>query len=260
MHHDFYRHAEYYDIAFSYRDVLKETDFLVEMFRRHGGRPLQSAIELCSGPGYHAIELARRKVRSAALDLAPDMIRLLRAKADVAGVKVDGFVDDMRSFEIDQRFDLAYNLLTSISYLTTNNDILAHMKNTAAHLTDGGLYVVENNHPKDFFVGDHFAESKWTMVQGDVAVETSWMFEAPKISWVDQTYVVKARYRVTDGDARHEFVDEAPLRMLLPLEMSALAAQAGLRLMASFGDWDVAQPLDDGPGSWRNIAVFRKGG
>ncbi len=260
MHHDFYRHAEYYDIAFSYRDVPKETDFLVEMFRRHAGRPLQSALELCSGPGYHAIELARRGVRSAALDLAPDMIRILKTKAAAAHVKVDGVVDDMRSFQLPQRFDLAYNLLTSISYLTSNDDLLAHMKSTAAHLTDGGLYVVENNHPKDFFEGEHFKESKWTMEQGGVSVETSWMFERPKITWVDQTYVVKARYRVTDGDKRHEFVDEAPLRMLLPLEMTALAAQAGLRMVAAFGDWDVARPLDDSPASWRNIAVYKKGG
>ncbi len=249
MHHDFYRHAAYYDIAFSYRDVAKESDFLVEMFRRHGGRPLQSAIEL-----------ARRGVRSAALDLAPDMIDRLRTKADAASVKVDGVVDDMRTFKLEQRFDLAYNLLTSISYLPTNEDLLVHMKNTAAHLTDGGLYIVENNHPKDFFEGEHFKESKWTMEQGGVSVETSWMFERPVISWVNQSYVVKARYRVTDGDKYVEFIDEAPLRMLLPLEMSALAAQAGLRLVAAFGDWDVAQPLDDGPGSWRNIAVYRKGG
>jgi SAM-dependent methyltransferase len=260
MHHDFYRQAEYYDIAFSYRGVPLEVDFLQAMHAKHAHRPLTSAIELCCGPGYHALEFARRGVRSAGLDLAPDMVRILRAAAESQGLTVQGVVDDMKAFQLAERFDLAYNLLTSISYLTSNDDVLAHMRTVAAHLEDGGVYVVENNHPKDFFEGEHFKPSQWTMQRDGLVVETTWMVDRPKISWVDQTYVVKARYRVKDGDKTLEFVDEAPLRMLLPLEMSALAAQAGLKLVASFGDWDERRPLDDDPASWRNIAVFRKGG
>lgn len=259
MHHDFYKHAEYYDIAFSYRDVKGEVDFLLALSERYG-RPPRAALELACGPGYHALELARRGVQATGLDLAADMVRILSEKAKAAKLDVHGVVGDMKSFRVPGRFDLAFNLLTSISYLLTDDDLDAHFATVAQHLEKGGLYVVENNHPKDFFEGEHFKESRWTMTRDGVSVDTSWMCEPPAKSWVQQRYRVKARYVVDDHGKQIVLEDAAWLRMLLPLEMSRHAAKHGLRLVGSYGDWRFDQPLDDSEASWRNLAVYVKDG
>lgn len=260
MHTEFYRQAEYYDIAFSYRDVRKETDFFYGVWDRHARRPLKSALELCCGPGYHALELARRGVSSAGLDLSADMVRVLDEKARAERLAVTAHCADMRDFALPRRFDLALNLLTSISYLLTNEDVLRHFGAVADHLEDGGLYLVENNHPRDFFEGDHFRPSRWTMERDGVVVETTWMARPPRINLVDQTYEVTARYEVDDKGKKLAFEDQAPLRMLLPPEMRLMAAQKGLALVGAYGDFSLGQPLDDSDRSWRTIAVFQKAG
>lgn len=259
MHTDFYRAAEYYDVAFSYRDVPGEVSFLLALADRYGGRPVHSALELACGTGYHTVELARRGVRATGLDLSADMIRVLAENGRKQGLDVHAVVGDMARFDVPAaRCDLAFNLLTSISYLLTDADVDAHFACVARHLQPGALYVVENNHPKDFFTGEHFRESKWTMERDGVVVETSWMAEPPALSWVEQKYRVKARYTVDDRGKKLVLEDEAWLRMLLPLEMSRAAAAAGLRRVAAFGDWRFDRPLDDSDASWRNLAVFRK--
>lgn len=258
MHHDFYKHAAYYDIAFSYRDVAGEVSFLLALCDRFVGRPVRSALELACGPGYHALELARRGVPSWGLDLSADMIRIVNDKAAAARRDVHGVVGDMQRFSLGRTFDLAFNLLTSISYLLDDESIDAHFATVAAHLSQGGLYVVENNHPRDFFEGAHFEESRWTMERDGVVVDTAWMYERPEISWVEQKYRVKARYVVDDHGQRTVLEDAAWLRMLLPLEMSRHAARHGLRRVAAYGDWRFDRPLDDSPASWRNLAVFQK--
>lgn len=258
MHQDFYRAAAYYDIAFSYRDVAGEVAFLQALARTHAGREARSALELCCGPGYHALELARRGVAAAGLDLSAEMIGILDDKARAQGLVVQATVGDMKAFALDRRFDLVCNLLTSISYLLSDDDLDAHFATVAAHLAPGGIYVVENNHPKDFFEGDHFKESRWTMERDGVTVDTAWMYEPPVVSWTEQRYRVKARYTVDDHGARTVLEDAAWLRMLLPFEMNRHAARHGLQHVGAYGDWQLDRPLDDSAASWRNLAVYQR--
>ena len=257
-HQAFYRQALYYDIAFAYRDVPTEVSFFEGAFDRHAGRPLQSVLELASGPGYHAIEHARRGVRAVGLDLSPEMIQILRDKARDAAVEVQGVVADMRRFNLGFPVDLALNLLTSISYLLSNDDISEHFGTVAAHLNPGGIYIVENNHPRDFFSGEHFKPSNWSMSRDGIVVDTTWCAVPPKLHLIEQTYEVTARYAINDHGKTTTFEDHAPLRMLLPLEMSVLAAQKGLELVGQYGDLRLDQALDDSDQSWRTVAVFKK--
>jgi SAM-dependent methyltransferase len=258
-HQEFYRQALYYDIAFAYRDVPKEVSFFEACFDRHAKRPLRSVLEIASGPGYHAIEAARRGRRAHALDLSPEMIQILRDKARAQAVDVQGIVADMTRFKLDQKVDLALNLLTSISYLLTDEALLEHFGAVAACLEDGGLYIVENNHPRDFWSGDHFKPSNWREERDGIVVETTWCAVPPKLHLVEQTYEVTARYKIDDHGKKLAFEDHAPLRMLLPLEMKQMAERNGLQLAGWYGDLRLDQPLDDSDQSWRTVAVFQKG-
>ena len=66
-----YTLPQIYDIAFDFRDVPGEVDFLLEAYSRHLGRRAKSAIELACGPGYHVREMARRGIVSDGLDREP---------------------------------------------------------------------------------------------------------------------------------------------------------------------------------------------
>jgi SAM-dependent methyltransferase len=264
-HHAFYDDAHAYDVAFAYRDVEAELDFLLAVARTHGQGEPRSFLELAAGPGYHALAAARRGLSSTALDLSAPMIARAREKAAAAGVVVDGIVADMADFTLPAPVDLACNLLTSISYLTSTQALHHHFRSVARVLRTGGVYVVENNHPRDYWTREHFQPSRWTMsaTEGDRALEVtmSWIDEPPVVDIVAQTYSVKARTEVIEraptGEHRRTLVDQAVLRMIWPQELVAHGLAHGLTLARFYGDLDVDVAIDD-PQAWRTVAVFVK--
>ena len=254
-HTAFYDDARAYDVAFSYRDVEAELTFLTAVAQRFGRVAVDSVLELASGPGYHAVAAARRGLKATALDLSAPMIERALVKAKAEGVVVDGVVADMARFTLPAPVDLAFNLLTSISYLLSTKDLHAHFGSVAAAVRSGGVYVVENNHPNDFWTREHFQPSRWTMQQGDVEVFTSWIDEPPVIDVVQQTYSVVARTEVNDAAGKRTLTDKATLRMVWPQELKAYGEAHGFTLAAFFGALDLAIEIDD-PKAWRTVAVF----
>jgi len=258
-HHAFYDDAHAYDVAFSYRDVDAELAFLLRAAQVELGREPKSVLELASGPGYHAVKAAQKGLRAIALDLSAPMVERAHVKAKEAGVEIAGIVADMADFTVDQPVDVAVNLLTSISYLLDVTTLHNHFKSVAAALNPGGVYIVENNHPNDFWNREHFVPSRWTMKQGDVEVFTSWIDEPPAIDIGRQTYTVACRTEVTERGQTRVLKDQATLRMLWPQELRAYGAAHGLRLAHFYGAFDERIALDDAK-AWRTLAVFVRAG
>jgi SAM-dependent methyltransferase len=264
-HQAFYDDAHAYDVAFSYRDIPAELDFLLAAARAHGTGEVASFLELAAGPGYHAVAAARRGLRATALDLSAPMIARAREKARDSGVVIDGVVADMADFALPAPVDLACNLLTSISYLTSTKALHDHFGCVARALRSGGVYVVENNHPHDFWTREHFEPSRWTMTatDGDRSIEvfTSWIDEPPAIDVVAQTYKVKARTEVKEsspsGTHQRSLEDRATLRMIWPQELVAHALAHGLSLARFYGALDTGVAID-AVDAWRTVAVFVK--
>lgn len=264
-HHAFYDDAHAYDVAFSYRDVDAELAFLLAMAERHGSRgPARSFLELASGPGYHAVKAAQRGLRSVALDLSAPMVERAKAKAEAAGVVVEGIIADMARFTLKEPVDLACNLLTSISYLLDVAQLHHHFASVAAAMHKGGVYVIENNHPNDFWSREHFQPSRWTMQQAtpdaEVEVFTSWIDEPPTIDLVRQTYSVACRTEVSErgkdgATTKRTLQDRATLRMIWPQELVAYATANGFRLARFYGELNEAVAIDDAK-AWRTVAVF----
>ena len=257
-HAELYRHARYYYVAFSYRDFANELDFLVACARRFGRGTPTSFLEVAAGPGVHALVAAARGMRSLALDLAPSMMELCAAKARAQGVTVATMVADMTRFDVDVPVELAFNPLTSIAYLKSVDALIEHMRSVARALVPGGVYVVENNHPRDFIHREHFVPSRWTMHDDSgLTVETTWIAKAPPdFDVARQLYEAVGRYVIDESGARTTVEDRAWLRMTFPAEIALAATIAGLELVAEFGDLDVDKPLDDS--GWRAVSVLRK--
>lgn len=261
-HGELYRHARFYDVAFSYRDFEAEVNFLAACARRFGVGEPTSFLEVAAGPGVHALVAAKRGMRSVALDLAPSMMELCAEKARAAKVSVATVVADMARFDIEVPVELAFNPLTSISYLRSVDALVEHMTTMARALVPGGVYVVENNHPRDFVHREHFVPSQWTMREGALTVETTWIAEAPpKFDVAHQLYEAVGRYVVDDDGARTTIEDRAWLRMTFPGEIALAAKLAGLAVVAELGDLEVGsvegnEPLDDT--GWRAVTVLQK--
>jgi len=256
-HREFYRYPQYYEVAFGYRDVAAEVDFLLQCFRHHRGRDPVSILEIACGVGYHTLELAQRGYPVVALDRQPEMIAYLHNKAQSHGVKMELLVADMCSFELERPVDLALNLLTSFQYLLTNEDIVAHLRTTYRNLTPGGLYILELNHPREYFGGPLLHPIRWTAVQGNLEVEAIWGATDRGLDPMTELVEIEAAYHVREGAEERDLEERGCLRMLLPGELEALVDLAGgFEVEAFYGDFDLAQPLDASERSWRMLVVL----
>jgi SAM-dependent methyltransferase len=194
----------------------------------HGSRVL----DLCCGPGRHALELADRGYSVTAVDRYKPYLKEARALARKRGADIDFVQADMRRFRRANAFDLAINLYTSFGYFADPDDDLKVARNLRASLRTGGRLVMEMMgrevlcrvfRPRDwqpvegggYFLEDRRPNSDWTTMQ------TRWIL-------------------IRDGKTI-EF--PLSLRLYGAADLARLLRRAGFREMTPYGSLE-GQPYD----------------
>ena len=258
-HDSIYGHAGWYDVAFSYRDVSAECDFLQEMARRYLDRPPQSLLEVAAGPARHSIEMGRRGLEVAAIDRTPGMVGYGREQAVTAGVPLEYVHADMRRFGLDRRFDMAICMLASWSYLLTNDDLLKHLACMAEHLHEGAVYVVELTHPRDLMTKERSTHTSWEVEQNGKKVEISWGQPDDPFDPISQVTETTVELRVEDGTGARTFWEVSSQRMFTANEVDALVKASGaFRILDAYGGLDAAVPFDNERTAWRMVPVLQR--
>jgi SAM-dependent methyltransferase len=272
-----YDEPELYELACAYREVPAEVSAMLAWCAVHfgPGSRVGTVLELAAGPAEHARELARRGLRSTALDQSPAMCSYAAAKARADGVALDVVEADMRDFLITgpdgapRRFDLAITMLNSACHLFTLQDLVRHLGAVAAHLVPGGLYLVELAHPADFFAQVPRTSSEWTIDSDGWHAEVRWGGPGDVIDPVSQITREHMSISATakDGTVR-TVTDVVPNRFWTLTEFTAAIALANaqaydtpggpgtLELIATYGDFDETTPLD-APTAWRMILILQ---
>ena len=260
-HHHIYDHAHCYDVAFGFRDVAAECDTLTALAARHGPppNPVRAVLELAAGPARHAREFARRGAAATALDSAPSMCAYALACAGSDGVAIDAVCADMTNFQLGRQFDLAVLLMDSASYLLDNDAVLRHLDCVAAHLRDGGIYVMEMSHPRDAFAVGRSTNPQWTSESEGLRVDMAWGAEGDPfdpIAQIDDVTVTMA-WSGPGGEGR--LVERARQRRITANEFDALVRCGGqFDIVECLGSLAPPQPFSNDPAAWRMVPVLRK--
>ncbi|MFW6336807.1 MAG: class I SAM-dependent methyltransferase, partial [Phycisphaeraceae bacterium] len=100
------------------------------------------AIEPACGSGRLMIEMARRGFDVEGFDLSQGMLELARRRIAEAGVDAEVRHDSMARFTRRQKFDLAWNLVSTFRLLDNEADARSHLRCVADVLKRGGIYVL----------------------------------------------------------------------------------------------------------------------
>jgi len=103
----------------------------------------RTVLDLCSGPGRHAVELALHGFDVTGIDRSKFLLERARQKAGETGVSVTWVESDMRRWRFPQAFDLICNLYTSFGYFEDARDNLRVLRNVRRHLAPGGVLFME---------------------------------------------------------------------------------------------------------------------
>jgi SAM-dependent methyltransferase len=205
------------------------------------------ALELAIGTGRIALPLAATGLRVDGIELSQAMIDQLRAKPGGDALAVT--CGDMAVVELPDRYRLVYVVFNSLMNLITQDEQVDCVANAARHLTDDGVFVVENVVPDPMYGlrqnrggVDQYVEAEHIGPDG-VTVEVG------RFDRVTQR-VDKCHVRLGGAGVQ---LDTLALRYIWPSELDLMARLAGLRLRARWGGWS-GEPFDSR--SLRHVSVY----
>lgn len=140
--------ADLYDLVYQDRkDYQAEAETVAALIRSR--KPdASSLLDVGCGTGIHLQTFATLFDRVAGLELSDSMLRA--ASRRLSGVPLH--LADMRSFQLDDRFDAIVCMFSAIAYLKTIDDVDKALACMARHLAPGGVVVIEPWWTPDKFI------------------------------------------------------------------------------------------------------------
>src|SRR5690606_23324757 len=205
------------------------------------------ALELAIGTGRIALPLAATGVRVDGIELSEAMIEKLRAKPGGDALAVT--CGDMAEVQLSDRYRLVYVVFNSLMNLITQDQQVACVANAARHLTDDGVFVVENVVPDPMYGLRQDRDGVDQYVDASRVEPWRVSVEVGRFDRATQR-VDKCHVQLTESGFR---LDPLALRYVWPSELDLMARLAGLRLLHRWGGW-AGEPFDGR--SLRHVSVY----
>lgn len=181
------------------------------------------ALELAVGTGRIALPLAARGIEVAGIEMSRAMAAKLATKS--GGDTLEVTIGDMASATVPGSFELVYLVFNTICNLATQQAQVACFRNAAAHLKQGGRFVIEVEvpglrrlPPGERFQTFHFSQDRWGIDEYDVANQG----------------LISHHFRIRNGELDRTSV---PFRYVWPAELDLMAQLAGMQLAERWEDW-----------------------
>ncbi|HEY8108989.1 MAG TPA: methyltransferase domain-containing protein [Patescibacteria group bacterium] len=222
-------------VALSPERTRREVGFLLD----HAGlAPGDRVLDIPCGHGRHAVELAQRGIHVTGVDLSQPALARAAAASWEAGVDLRLEQQDTREASLEARFDWAITLFNSLGYGEKTDDRATLRRIASALKPDGALILEESNleytarliereeHLRDgVYVTDYAYRGVWDQPVYHMHV---WNPETRRM----QVHVL---WWGEDGVMRETLAD---IRAYSFEELSGLLEDAGLRTVATWGDYD----------------------
>jgi ubiquinone/menaquinone biosynthesis C-methylase UbiE len=251
--HQFY--IDTYDAWMS--DWPGEIDFYRKLAAKKANSKATVVLDIACGTGRVGSRLAEDGIFVVGLDRSPEMLAIARQKS----VNLDHirWVEaDMRSFELNQLFDLVMIPSHSFQNLNSADDQTTCIECIWRHLKPGGLLIIHLDHMN--------AENmKWL---GEISGEQRGVFEDqgqfkhPKTGFIiktsgswsyepaSQTATSQTIWEEIDADGKHVRRWETGavrLHCIFRFEMEHLLKRVGFEIEHVFGDFNQQELRDDSP-------------
>ena len=203
-----------------------------------------SVLDLCCGPGRHAVALAKRGFTVTGVDATPFLLDKARETAQAQNVDIEWVLEDMRDFVRPAAYDLVLNMFTSFGYFDNKDDDLKVLHNILENLKPDGICIVD-------VIGKESLAKKYQPTishntpDGTILVQRHEIFDdwtRIRNEWIiirnGKTKTFKFHHTIYSGQ-----------------ELKDLLGRAGFKKVQLFGGLDGGEY---GPDATRLIAVARK--
>ncbi len=236
-------YANQYDVLYRDKDYPAECDFLEQVFKQYSQQPVKSILDLGCGTGGHVIPLAHRGYQVSGVDRSEAMLASARQKAaDASLQKPPAFYQsDIYEFKIDQTFDAVISMFAVMSYMVSNDSLLAALRTAREHLLPGGLFFFDA-----WFGPAVLAErpaDRWKNIptRGGQVIR----FVHPEMDLLAHCVTVNYQLLHIIGDYIEKQTQEAhQMRYLFPQEIAFFLKVAGFQVITLCPFFELGRQLD----------------
>jgi len=243
---DIYSDPELYDSAHWWK--INDIDFITNSANKFGG-PI---LELGAGTGRLALPILEMGHTYTGIESSPAFVKCTKNKVQKFGDKATILKGDMRSFELDQKFQFIFIGFNSIFHLLTNEDVKSCFKYIHKHLTEEGTFLIDTFIPDPLFL--YRDKQKYYVMEFDtsdgvhcIVSETNEYDNETQINHIQWYF----NYEGKDDPEIFKF----DMHMIYPDTMDRLLSDAGLVIREKYGDYEKT-PL--GPESQLQIYECKK--
>ena len=198
-------------------------------------------LELCCGTGRLTLPIAKDGYNISGVDYTSSMLDQAKIKASEAGLEIRFIEADIRTLNLQDKYDLVFIPFNSIHHLYKNEDLFQVFNVVRNHLKEKGLFLLDCFNPNIQYIVEnerkqHVIAEYTTNDEKKVLIKQSMHYES-----ASQINRIKWQYFIDD---KFHSVQNMDMRLFFPQELNSYLKQIGFNIIHKFGDF-TEQEFDD---------------
>lgn len=237
------REAEIYDLEYAWK--TDDVAYWQALAREYAGQD-GTALELACGTLRVALPVAQSGARVVGVDQSPWMLAVAKRKWDLAAPEVQerlGLLKgDMRTLNLEQKFNLIYCPFNSLLILRTIEDQLAVFDAVRRHLAPGGVFAFEIFVPDLNRLVAPVGPPLWAREVDETLGAEGLRLQRDitrRVDPIQQRLFVTWRMKEYKGNTlEREWLSDLEMSYIFPRELEHLVARGGFEFVHFWGDYD----------------------
>lgn len=192
-------------------------------------------LELCCGTGRLTLPIAKDGYRICGVDYTSSMLERAKTKASEAGLEIHFIEADIRTLDLQGKFDLIFLPFNSIHHLYKNEDLFMALKGVQNHLKEGGRFLLDCFNPNIQYIAESEREQRviaeYTANDGrEVLIKQTMHYEsATQINRIEWHYFINGEFYS---------IQNLDMRLYFPQELDSYLERAGFHIIHKFGGFE----------------------
>ena len=236
-------YSRYYDLLYKDKDYQSEVNFVDRLIHKYNP-DAKSILDLGCGTGRHDIPLCQKGYALHGVDQSEQMLAMAQAASEassnsVSEPKLSFHRGDIRSIQLNRKFDAVISLFHVMSYLPENSDFRAVLNTAKKHLIKGGIFLFDFWYGPAVLTDTPSVRVKYMEDDRIKIKRTADPLMHPNENLVDVRYTISIENK--ENGNHQELKETHRMRYWFMPEIVMLLSQAGFELLEK-GEWLTENP------------------